>query len=619
MSLVARLIGLGAGAGRQALSRVLPAGKERILANLESSAPEMMRRAAQKDTGFTFDPRRGKFLEAGEQAGSMMATVPNLPGQSSGLGTARNLDELLTTLRKPETVERFRRGEYIGAWNPAGEGVGLDPARRHLTRLGALTSGLKTGQMGGFDLARQIGYDVTPEALSAARRSMAARGGATVGGGLLAAEAATEGGVTRNFDNFVTGLRGETSGEANAAEALGGALRFGATDPLLLAGAVVPGVGKAAKGITRAAKGLGIDDALAAASKVDTSRPTSLTALLAATKAEGKGSTNPSDVANKVVAKLKSQVKTESITDAKGKTKEVKSLVFGVDNTTKYPDELKDLGLQPIVGYNYTDTGSSILKTDLPTTLEVLKSNIRSLAGKGGSRLFYTDINQALRSSTGNVLPGDRLGGAFAPFSAGSAVPANARLNQRFLENPELFPGRFPGEGSLSAGGAWKAALRSAGNENPLAPANFNAKGELIKIGSFAENVGIPEVSRAVTVDRHAVQAALGMRPLTDDTIPDLSNPKVYALFKQAYDEVAAELGIMPHELQSEVWDVWRRIMVRNPGASLPAEFVPTTKVSDLFKLPPAKFKKKMVDLLAKGGDPKSSTEAFFRAAGLLD
>jgi hypothetical protein len=171
----------------------------------------------------------------------------------------------------------------------------------------------------------------------------------------------------------------------------------------------------------------------------------------------------------------------------------------------------------------------------------------------------------------------------------------------------------------LTAGGAWRAALRSAGNENPLAPANFNAKGELIKIGSFAENVGIPEVSRAVTVDRHAVQAALGMRPLTDDTIPDLSNPKVYALFKQAYDEVAAELGMMPHELQSEVWDIWRRVMVKNPGASLPSEFVPTAKVSELFKLPPAKFKKKMVELLTKGEDPKSSTEAFMRAAGLLD
>jgi len=619
MSLVARLLGLGAGVGRQALSRVLPAGKERILANLEANAPEMMRRAAQKDTGFTFDPRRGRFLEAGDQAGSMMASVPNLPGQTSGLGAARNVDELLETLRRPETVERFRRGEYVGAWNPAGEGVGLDPARRHLTRLGALTSGMKTGQLGGFDLARQIGYDVTPEALSAARRTMAARGGAAVGGGLLAADAATEGGVQRGFQDFLTGLRGETSGEASAAEAIGGALRFGATDPFLLAGAVVPGVGKAAKGISKATKSLGIDDALAAASKVDTARPTSISALLAATKAEGKGSTNPSEYANRVVAKLKDQVKTEKVTDVKGETKEIKKLVFGVDDAAKYPTELSDLGLQPIIGYNYADTSSSILKTDLPTTLEVLKSNIRSLSGRGGSRLFYTDINQALKSSTGNVLPGERLGGAFAPFSAGSAVPANARLNQRFLENPELFPGRFPGEGSRTAGGAWKAALKSAGNENPLDPANFNAKGNLIKVGSFAENVGIPEASRAVTVDRHAVQAALGMRPLTDDTIPDLSNPKVYALFKQAYDEVAAELGIMPHELQSEVWDVWRRIMVRNPGSSLPAEFVPTTKVSDLFKLPPAKFKKKMVDLLSKGGDPNSSTEAFFRAAGLLD
>jgi hypothetical protein len=59
--------------------------------------------------------------------------------------------------------------------------------------------------------------------------------------------------------------------------------------------------------------------------------------------------------------------------------------------------------------------------------------------------------------------------------------------------------------------------------------------------------------------------------------------------------------------------------MVKNPGASLPAEFVPTAKVSELFKLPPQKFKSKMVDLLTKGGDAKSGSDAFLRAAGLLD
>jgi len=605
MSIAAKLLGLGAGAGRQIVSRVLPAGKERILAELEKNAPEMMRRAAQKNTGFTFDPRAGKFLEPGEQAGSMMATVPNLPGQTSGMGTARNVDELLETLRRPENVERFRRGEYVGAWNPEGQGVGLDPSKRFLTRLNAIRSGLKTEQMGGFDLYKQAGYDVTPEALKAARNQMIGRGAAVAGGGFLAADAASQGGLSRDL---LAGLRGESQQGQGVAQSVGGTLRNVATDPFMLAGAVVPG-GKLLKAGSKAAKMVpSIDDALSGVTKATTGGGSarSLDELLAATKnATGETGTTPSDLSKKITSQLEAQVVTE------GKKKK---LVFGDGSATQYPEELKQLGLQPIQGYNYMATGTEILDLPQPIVLETLKGNIRALLGKGGARDFYIDVNDALRGTTGGKLSNEQLGGAFAPFSMGTAVPRNAVQARRYIENPELYPGRMPGEGTTVGGQAWVRALRSTVNENPLDPFNFSNAGKQVKVGSFADNTALPTTSRRVTVDRHAVQAAMAMRPLKDKIIPDLGDERVYRLFEQAYQEVADELGVLPSALQSEVWDVWRRIMVKTPGASSPSGFFLPANPSDIWKLDPSQRKVKLRDILSKSG----KDETFLGDAGLL-
>jgi hypothetical protein len=258
--------------------------------------------------------------------------------------------------------------------------------------------------------------------------------------------------------------------------------------------------------------------------------------------------------------------------------------------------------------------GKDILKLDEAFTLEVLKSNIRAVLGRGGARTFYTDVNEVLRGTTGGKLSSEQLGGAFAPFSAGTAVPRNAVQARRFIENPELFPGRVPGEGSLTAGGAWKQGLKSATNENPLDPFNFNVKGNVIKIGSFAENTALPEVSRRATIDRHAVQVAMGMRPVADDIIPDLGDPRVYRLFERAYQEVADEIGLLPSQAQSEAWDIWRRLMVKTPGASSPKEFFLPATPSDVWKLDPEKRKSFLRDALSKQG----KDDKFLGDSGLL-
>jgi hypothetical protein len=382
---------------------------------------------------------------------------------------------------------------------------------------------------------------------------------------------------------------------------------------------VLPVGGGAAKNISKLGKAVGdTSEALAGVSKATKSRSalSPIDELLAATKnATGETGTTPSDLSKKITKQLEQEIKTETIVQKNGKDKVVQKLVFGADSKTKYPEELKQLGLQPIQGYNYMSTGTDILNLDRTIVKETLKANIRSLIGRGGARNFYSDVNSSLRGTTGGALSNEQLGGAFAPFSMGTAVPRNAVQARRFIENPELYPGRVPGEGTTQAGNAWKMGIKSAVNENPLDPYNFNVEGNVIKVGSFAENSALPYTSRRATVDRHAVQAAMALRPVKDSIIPDLGDERVYRLFEEAYQEVADEIGVLPLELQSEVWDVWRRLMVKTPGASSPSGFFLPATPSDLWKLSPAERRARLLDTFNKEG----RGEDFLRAAGLVD
>jgi hypothetical protein len=193
-----------AGFGSQAIAKIKPYSEETIVRNLELGAEDMLKRSADKFTGFTFDPRRGKFLDPRKQTGSMMASVPNLPGQSSGAGTVKSIEELIDTAKRPEVMSRLQRGEYLGGWNPEGGGVGLDPSRRFLTEFGALRSGLNTDQIGGFSLLRNRSYNVTPGELSTARNKLIA---GTAAGALAAGTAGALAVPGRNpVKDFIEGL-----------------------------------------------------------------------------------------------------------------------------------------------------------------------------------------------------------------------------------------------------------------------------------------------------------------------------------------------------------------------------------------------------------------------------
>jgi hypothetical protein len=92
--------------------------------------------------------------------------------------------------------------------------------------------------------------------------------------------------------------------------------------------------------------------------------------------------------------------------------------------------------------------------------------------------------------------------------------------------------------------------------------------GEQHKVRNFFNNISSPNDKNAVTIDTHAVAAAL-LEPLagSDEQVAlNLGGPKTnsigsvgtYAIYADAYRELASELGILPRELQSITWEAVR-------------------------------------------------------------
>lgn len=143
---------------------VNPTDEATILRNITADAPAMARMAGAAESGFSYDPRTGRFLEPGSDLGSMMGTQRNLPGELGGAGTALTPADIISIMSEPRNMRRLQRGEYVGAWNPDGTGIGLDTSRRQPTQLSAMLSGARTGQLSGFNLGRGQTYDLNSPA-----------------------------------------------------------------------------------------------------------------------------------------------------------------------------------------------------------------------------------------------------------------------------------------------------------------------------------------------------------------------------------------------------------------------------------------------------------------------
>ena len=194
---------LTGGRGAQAVSRILPTSKERVLQQLEQAAPSFF--SQEKAAGATFDPRLGRFLEAGQDRGQMMSPLKNVPEN-----VVRNPQELLSFAQRPEVMGQLQRGGYVGSWfDKDVGGLVLDPSRRFSTRLGATMQGLRSEQKAGFDLGKIEEFPVNREALNRPFGGIGAALGAASGG-----YAGVESADTTGLNPFVAGLAGAALGAA---------------------------------------------------------------------------------------------------------------------------------------------------------------------------------------------------------------------------------------------------------------------------------------------------------------------------------------------------------------------------------------------------------------------
>lgn len=76
------------------------------------------------------------------------------------------------------------------------------------------------------------------------------------------------------------------------------------------------------------------------------------------------------------------------------------------------------------------------------------------------------------------------------------------------------------------------------------------------KVRTFYGNIVNPW-GDGVTIDRHAYDIAVGVKH--GKVRPNIGKG-VYREFSQAYIDAAAEIGILPLELQAVTWTTWRRI-----------------------------------------------------------
>jgi hypothetical protein len=89
------------------------------------------------------------------------------------------------------------------------------------------------------------------------------------------------------------------------------------------------------------------------------------------------------------------------------------------------------------------------------------------------------------------------------------------------------------------------------------------------KSKAFYDNILDPEGSKSVTIDRHAVQLAVGKKLSSDTVAKMVATAKRYESFAQAYREVAQELNLLPSALQAITWTHWTVTQARSVSKTI--------------------------------------------------
>lgn len=154
-----------------------------------------------------------------------------------------------------------------------------------------------------------------------------------------------------------------------------------------------------------------------------------------------------------------------------------------------------------------------------------------------GANWYRSAHELALFMSDGDAVAG---AGVLAALSANKAWDINQRLAR------DAFDGNVHGHVSNALG---KVAKILAGAD----PSDVLPMG--LKTGNFYRCIADPDDAEAVVIDRHAHDVVLGA-PLGDAN-RGLSSKGRYAVVSLAYRQAAAELGLLPMQVQATVWVVW--------------------------------------------------------------
>ena len=156
---------------------------------------------------------------------------------------------------------------------------------------------------------------------------------------------------------------------------------------------------------------------------------------------------------------------------------------------------------------------------------------------------WYADAHEQLRSiAAEHGVSVDTAAAVTAALSPQTNWPDNLNKTRQLLATGDTYGFRL-GRGRAQRVVAGEAPLDVLGGP---------------KVRAFYSNLADPVGSDAVTVDRHAVDAALGFVGDDNSRKRILERKGGYEGIADAYRSAARVLGVKPHVVQAVVWAVWR-------------------------------------------------------------
>ena len=107
-----------------------------------------------------------------------------------------------------------------------------------------------------------------------------------------------------------------------------------------------------------------------------------------------------------------------------------------------------------------------------------------------------------------------------------------------------------------------KASLFLSGELDPIAHYVADKKYSWTKTAAFFSNILNPDEIGKVTIDRHAIRIAHGHNMTAEEAIYYANTPRKYNATSESFYTVAADVGLLPHQLQAVTWLAYRRLYV---------------------------------------------------------